>query len=221
MVPGASRYRLVLTAILLRYYHQRDDNLHRIIDDLKHATRPPDLVVVWDQARWERFKRHDVEVIVSSKNYGSRARYAAAMLLPESDQFLFIDDDTTLYPDGIERLLEHSAPGRVVCVRGWVGETVEGDGIYGGDITEPVACDWMAGWVQLVHRTALANYHAAASVIGRVPREDALMSRVNDCVVAPVGCVALDPCNVGQDSDPASEVEFRAETLRLITDSGF
>lgn len=190
---------LNLVAVLCRYWVERDANLSRIIDDLRASTVPPDEIVVWDQSGGVPL-RLDATVIYSRVNFGTRARYVAALLRP-APWYLFVDDDVTVEPTTIERLMAHGRPGRVVTARGCVG-----DDPHSGRVTEGAShCDWLIGHLHLAHWRALARLFAAeeryrVGYDGELRCTDMLLGRVNDCVVdATVPVVDLPDGLVGLD----------------------
>lgn len=214
-----------VVAILLRYWTERDENLREIVHTLQKGTCAPDKIIVFDQSGAPAEHRprlpRGVHVIRSLVNFGSRARYALAMLERSVDYFLFHDDDVLLPHDGLERLMQHARPYRVVGVRGFVGSPdTNGVSISGNEITKPVSVDWLVGWVHLVHVTALVRYFEATMRLGALPNEDTLMGRVNECVIAPVPIRHLPSGDVGLDSRPIAHEHSRDLTVNTILEAG-
>jgi glycosyltransferase involved in cell wall biosynthesis len=201
-----------VTAVLLRFWPERDENLPVIIADLQASTRPPDRIMVVDQGPDPRpVFEPGVEVVRLPRNYRTRARYVAA-LLNLSDWFVFIDDDITVCPGTIELLLEHARPGRVITVRGVYGDIYQGEPLPDD---RPRPCDWVVGRVHAAHWRAIVRMLEVEERfrLGHpdVDCADMVLGRVNDCVSIPAPFRDLASHGVGLDqADDYSEVRDRA-----------
>lgn len=97
-----------VTAIIQRYYPEREDYIYPILDALAEQTNRPSLVVLWNnfETPFQQFSTpaFPIHVIHSSINT-LMGRYAAALL--SSTPAIFIqDDDLVCGPTIIERLTE-------------------------------------------------------------------------------------------------------------------
>jgi len=89
----------MITAVICAYWWERAKNIDLIVESLCKGKKKPSRIIIWNNN--ENLKIHKdryngmvvkVDVITSSKNWGHRARFIAAMLDP-TDYYFFIDDD--------------------------------------------------------------------------------------------------------------------------------
>jgi glycosyltransferase involved in cell wall biosynthesis len=206
-----------LTAVLLRFWPERDENLPTIIADLRAGTVPPDEIVVVDQGP-QPGPDLAVPTVRLPWNFGTRARYIAALLFA-GPYYLFIDDDLTVDRDTVETLLAAARPGRVVTVRG----------VYGGlpagvplphEWKQPHPCDWLVGRIHLAHHRALVRWLDAEERFRpglpvATDCADLVLGRVNDCVSVYATFRELDQHGVGLDHLDDYEANRDAAVARL------
>lgn len=108
-----------VVAIILTYWPKRTKNVDQIVKDLENSTRPPDLIMVWNNNKDHQFKYDDPSIMVvnSQYNFTSRAKYAAAMLYP-ADYYLLIDDDISVGKKTIENLMTYADPTSCISFNG-------------------------------------------------------------------------------------------------------
>jgi GT2 family glycosyltransferase len=114
----------VVWAVVVTY--NRRALLEQCLDALRAQTRPPDRILVVDNAstdgtaEWVR-GQDDVVALLLDENVGGAGGFHAGMRLAHAggaDWLWLMDDDTIPRPDALERLLEPAIPRRS-CGRAW------------------------------------------------------------------------------------------------------
>lgn len=119
-----------LTAVVTAYWPERFDNVERIVQDLQSCTRPPDTLIVLNNNPEHRGRFDHLEGVspIEGTNWECRGKYVAG-LLAFADYYLLNDDDITVGPRTIERLLERAHPDFITANRGVV---LRSDSYYEG-----------------------------------------------------------------------------------------
>ena len=216
----------LLTAILLRYWTERDENFETIITDLRAGSVVPDRIVLWDQSNAPPLDL-DVDTIRSPLNFGIQVVYAAATLFP-GDSFLFLDDDLTVGPLTVACLQRYACPTRVVGMRGllgdWPNNRVWPNHDYRSErLYAPVPCDWLIGRITLIGWQAILRYLTVAAKFTDPFCEDTVMGAVNDCIIVPANSDEmyrdLSEHGVGLEHvDDDAYYAMRYRTLRTLAD---
>jgi hypothetical protein len=206
-----------LTAVLLRYWPERDENLSTIIADLRAGTVAPDEIVLVDQGP-QPGPELGVPTVRLPANFGTRARYIAALLFA-GPYYLFVDDDITVDQYAVQKMLAAARPGRVVTVRGMWGQLPDGITLP-HHTREPYPCDWLVGRIHLAHHRAIVRWLDAEERFRpglpvEVDCADMVLGRVNDCVSVHADFVELDEHGVGLDKLDDYEHHRQTAVARL------
>jgi len=97
----------MITAILLSYYQERENNIYKMVDVLKKGTLPPDRIVLFNNNSEHKFKIDGIEIINSNTNFGAGIRFYLALGIT-SDYFFFPDDDMCPQTGTIENLMKYA-----------------------------------------------------------------------------------------------------------------
>lgn len=199
-----------VVAVVCTYWPTRRQNVRQILRDLYASTRRPDHVIVLNNhaeaTLLNPVEGWPVTIFNAGINTTCRGKFIAA-LLTVADYYLLLDDDTSVGPETIARLLDYSqteaagwSTGYLGCWIDWAGadgptlfsETSRREGrLWPRDAQQPTPCDTWCGcalWCDFAALTQMVALEARVRTPRQWPDEgdDLLLGLASRSVVLPL-----------------------------------
>ena len=182
---------MTVTAVIISYWPDRLAFLPQIVEALKVQTHTVDNIVIFNNNKDHQVNVPGADVINAGRNFTSRSKYAAAMLIP-SDHYLLLDDDVCPEPGVVKNYLKYAKDTvDPVCFSdyGMIFKTKkfhECEEVKGHMIDEPKRVDAFIGRTQFLSFEAIvimlaAEYHIRLDGAGYLyDGEDILVAIANN-----------------------------------------
>lgn len=158
---------MTITAVVVSYWDHRRHFVNEIVSSLREQTVQPDNVIVFNNNPDHSINIPDAFVVNSGKNFTSRCKYPAALLIP-SDYYLLLDDDVSPMNGCIENYMKYASDG--CCMSDYGIKFLnnyyhQGHEIKAHEISEPVKVEAFIGRTQFLSFEAICNMMQAEKLV--------------------------------------------------------